>query len=292
MANYRQKVKFRRTVQSILFYKLTTHKWIIPFLICSIALLLLGCRTLRILYLEWYDESLRNLDTLDSLLAYIRHPPTLCRAALTLGGALDDKHHIDKDKVVCLKPGPGLRPNCIVYSFGINSDWSFDESMEKYGCRVYSFDPGMGLENHNRSKKISFYNLGISDVNENQVRKKNKTWRLRTFDYFIDLLGHQNETIDVLKMDIKGSEWDVLKHMLNNEYLNRIRHLCIETYLNFDKRWGEKLRILKRLENEAKMKFFSSRKNNVTGKNIFSNENRKLSDQLLYELAWYRDEKN
>lgn len=289
MAINRQKSKIRRTLYSILYYKTTTHKWILPVLISSIALLLLGCRTLRIIYLQWNAASQRNLDSLDSLLAYINHPPTLCRAALTLGGALDNKHSMDKDKVICLKPGPGLRQNCIVYSFGINDEWSFDESMEKYGCRVYSFDPGMMMEDHNHSKKIRFYSLGISDVNENKMHTKSKiVWKMRTFDYFLDLLGHRNETIDVLKMDIKGSEWEVLQHLLDNEYLNRIRHLCVETHLNLDTRWASKLQILQRLENEANLKFFSSRKHNVSIKEIIST-NKNRSELLLYELAWYRD---
>ncbi|XP_023234512.1 methyltransferase-like protein 24 [Centruroides sculpturatus] len=227
----RQKVKFKRTFPSILFYKVSIHKWILPVFICFTLLLLLGYRTLKILYLDWYDSSLRNLDTLESLLAYIRHPPTLCKTTLTLNGTYDDKHHVvDRNNVVCLKPGPGLRTNCIVYSFRIDGDWSFDESMEKYGCRVYAFDPGIDLNNQNLSKKISFYNLGVSDVNENKIRTKNKIWKMRTFDYFLDLLGHHNETIDVLKMDIKGFEWDVLRHMLNNEYFNQIHHLCVEIY--------------------------------------------------------------
>ena len=44
---------------------------------------------------------------------------------------------VDGQKAICLDPG--VAPtfgNCTVYSFGIDYEWSFDESMESYGCKV------------------------------------------------------------------------------------------------------------------------------------------------------------
>ena len=37
-----------------------------------------------------------------------------------------------------------VKPPCLVYSFGINWDFSFDDAMGKLGCEVHSFDPSMG----------------------------------------------------------------------------------------------------------------------------------------------------
>jgi hypothetical protein len=48
---------------------------------------------------------------------------------------------IDGQKAVCMDRG--VRPipgKCLVYSFGIVKDWSFDVLMEKYGCEVYAMD--------------------------------------------------------------------------------------------------------------------------------------------------------
>ncbi|KAH9512342.1 hypothetical protein Btru_039230 [Bulinus truncatus] len=45
---------------------------------------------------------------------------------------------------VCDDPDVRPREPCIIYSFGINNDFSFDDDAAKmYGCHVYSFDPSM-----------------------------------------------------------------------------------------------------------------------------------------------------
>jgi hypothetical protein len=52
---------------------------------------------------------------------------------------------MDGQKSVCLDPVSLAPPvgNCLVYSFGNNAEWSFDEAMESYGCKVFTFDPSM-----------------------------------------------------------------------------------------------------------------------------------------------------
>jgi hypothetical protein len=71
--------------------------------------------------------------------------------------------HPDGQKLVCLDQF--IMPvfnNCLVYSIGINNQWTFDEDVAQFGCHVYSFDPSMGAKDHNRTAKIHFYHLGLA----------------------------------------------------------------------------------------------------------------------------------
>ncbi|XP_037799900.1 uncharacterized protein LOC119594898 [Penaeus monodon] len=48
----------------------------------------------------------------------------------------------DGDKWVCTDEGVGPPSRgCLVYSFGINYEWSFDDAMAERGCKVYTLDP-------------------------------------------------------------------------------------------------------------------------------------------------------
>jgi hypothetical protein len=42
-----------------------------------------------------------------------------------------DDHFLEKAK----------KGHCLVYSFGLSDDWSFEEAMAALGCRVRAFDP-------------------------------------------------------------------------------------------------------------------------------------------------------
>ncbi len=52
-------------------------------------------------------------------------------------GCLDGHKYVCMDQLyVDIKSG-----NCLIYSFGINNEWSFEEGMAKLGCTIRSFDP-------------------------------------------------------------------------------------------------------------------------------------------------------
>ena len=83
----------------------------------------------------------------DLLPYFSEYDPTACGIYYEFGGILSRQPgltFLDGQKAVCFDSG--LRPNpgrCIVYSFGSNGEWSFDEQMELYGCKVYCFDPSV-----------------------------------------------------------------------------------------------------------------------------------------------------
>lgn len=56
------------------------------------------------------------------------------------GGVMIDADNVsflDGQKAICLDKGVApQKGNCIVYSIGINNEWSFDDTMEKFGCHV------------------------------------------------------------------------------------------------------------------------------------------------------------
>jgi hypothetical protein len=110
---------------------------------------------------------------------------------------------------VCISPSAVHLTNssCLVYSFGISNDWTFDEDMSHYGCEVHSFDPSIGLPDHIHPPNVNFHNIGL--WGDDIVNAKN--WTLKRLSSIRRLLGHEKRIIDVLKIDVEGAEWPFLR---------------------------------------------------------------------------------
>ncbi|XP_077984799.1 putative methyltransferase-like protein 24 [Glandiceps talaboti] len=122
--------------------------------------------------------------------------------------------------------------NCVVYSVGIGNDWSFDDAMEKYGCDVYSFDPTINKPSYQRSANSWFYNYGLYNLNTNSYTGNgtHEPWKMRTFGRLMEELKH--DRIDILKIDIEGSEWKSLDQMLTSGTLqHHVKQLVLEIHL-------------------------------------------------------------
>ena len=132
-----------------------------------------------------------------------------------------------------------LNPYSIVYSFGVGEDITFDLSLiEAFGVNVYTFDPTpLSIEFLNRQrlpKKFHFKGIGISNKDEKvkfflssdsrdisgsiYSSGQKKDWievQMKKLSTIMKENSHSK--IDLLKMDVEGSEYDVLENMLNEK---------------------------------------------------------------------------
>lgn len=130
----------------------------------------------------------------------------------------------------------GLTTQSIVYSFGVGEDASWDTALaQKYGLHVHAFDPTpksiAWMHSQHMSKELTFHEYGVAAKDGvttfyPPLKSGNVSYtpfnlsgageavhlpvkRLKTI---MEELGH--DSIDVLKMDIEGFEYDVIEDML------------------------------------------------------------------------------
>ncbi|XP_046368096.2 probable methyltransferase-like protein 24 [Haliotis rufescens] len=139
---------------------------------------------------------------------------------------------------VCMDGNYAVKPPCLVYSFGIWDDWSFDDAMGALGCEVHSFDPSIGLKDFNRSKNVHFHDIGLSGTDSDSyvatkdIYVKNKQiWKIRRLESIMKMLGHTNRHIDVLKIDVETSEWPTAKDLAESGVLSKVRQFAVEWHL-------------------------------------------------------------
>jgi len=134
---------------------------------------------------------------------------------------------------ICAAGPYQLSAPCLVYSFGINNDWSFDDHVvQHYGCDIRAFDPSMAIGDHKRGDHIWFYKVGISG--NDTEHSSPRGWRLKTLESFVQFLNDSDKVIDYLKIDVEYAEWDSLETVLRdnpvNKVLSQVKQLGIEIH--------------------------------------------------------------
>ncbi|ELU03686.1 hypothetical protein CAPTEDRAFT_206360 [Capitella teleta] len=174
--------------------------------------------------------------------SYIEAPDAHCRNVSRMGNLADGGWNICQVAPYNLK-----KDNCLVYSFGINNEWSFDDAVaDTYGCEVKSFDPSMDVGDHKRGSLISFYAVGLSGRNHVDHRK----WRMRTLGSILSDIGDEGKVIDYLKMDIEYSEWTAMEAMFDEGVMDNIKQIAFELHIPVDSQRAshyEKWALLERL---------------------------------------------
>ena len=191
---------------------------------------------------------------------------------------------IDGQKAVCMDPDVKPSANCLVYSFGINNEWSFDKMLEALGCKIFAFDPSMARNDSDYTPNIHFFKMGLSHEDSDSGPGG---WKMRTLNSIYKMLEpkHGDRVIDYLKIDVEGSEWKSVEQMLKTNIFDKVKQLGMEIHFNTRTKdeFQKGIRILKSLEDYGMVRY-SSRVN------IFMKARVKLlgrNDNIAYEITWF-----
>ncbi|XP_068241183.1 uncharacterized protein [Palaemon carinicauda] len=174
---------------------------------------------------------------------YLTQPTTSCKRLARIGGR-SCLGAYDGTKLVCMDNDVRPRPtNCLVYSFGVGNDFSFDSCMQDYGCEVHSFDHDNDHEIYDyRQGPHAFFHkarIGYKDGYFETCQQSQyglhceKSLRYYTIAKIRGILGHETRNVDYFKMDIEGSEWFVLGNIMHNSTLfQQTKQIALEIHLD------------------------------------------------------------
>jgi FkbM family methyltransferase len=148
-----------------------------------------------------------------------------------------------------------ISKDSIIYSFGIGEDISFDLALiEEFGVEVHAFDPTpkslAWIKKQELPAALKIHDFGIADydgranfyppehpahvshsiIEKPETRSRAIMVNVHQLTTIMKSLG--NDKIDLLKMDIEGAEYSVIKHIISNKI--RIKQLCIEFHHFFN----------------------------------------------------------
>ncbi|KAF9963059.1 hypothetical protein BGZ70_007698 [Mortierella alpina] len=121
------------------------------------------------------------------------------------------------------------RSKCVIYSFGVNYETRFEgEMLDRTECEIWAYDASvkrMGPETHGRPGAY-FKPYFIGD--KNHVDKKGVQWR--TLRSLMEENGH--DWIDILKVDIEGSEYPTFNAMMDDFDVLPFSQLQVELHVD------------------------------------------------------------
>ena len=147
----------------------------------------------------------------------------------------------DGHKWVCDPHRLAAKPDCLVYSFGSNGNFYFEQQLQSVApnCDIHVFDPkdysrkmsGAGLNSSNYHAwglKASYESdkelikTSYSDTMDNKLR----SLTFKSLAETVEILGHVGRRIDIFKIDCEGCEWGAYKDFLKQD----LRQILIEVH--------------------------------------------------------------
>jgi len=123
----------------------------------------------------------------------------------------------DGGKWVCGLDRVARQPECVIYSFGVNNESSFEAELLRRapGCQVWGYDfsvPSFGpeiTEDPDLRERAHFFPYALGEVDSYGPGANPPVYSLATL---MALNGHR--FIDILKIDIEGAEFSALSSFI------------------------------------------------------------------------------
>ena len=169
-----------------------------------------------------------DIDVYDFLHQFVQNPHhSFCHELKRFGGQFNlGCKFTDGSKFVCMDDLflDILNGECLIYSFGIADDWSFEDVMDNLGCKVYAFDGSVEYPER-RGNSIHFEKVWVSyETVENKNRK--------SFESLLRDNGHESTKMSYLKMDIEGNELKCLPPWIKSGILDNVQQIGFEFHLD------------------------------------------------------------
>ena len=123
---------------------------------------------------------------------------------------------------------------CLVYSVGSSNQIEFEKSVHTYmkGCEIHTFDPTLKDDKFIGDEYATFHPWGLG-LDGKSKTLRGKAWTSKSFATIIKELGHENRTIDVLKIDCEGCEYKTMPPLFDLISSGRIKvnQVLIELHL-------------------------------------------------------------
>jgi len=151
---------------------------------------------------------------------YIAFPVQgVCRVLKRIGGSWIIRQ-VDGDKFVCMD-NIQKGKKCLIYSFGVANEYSFEQFMDTMGCEIHAYDPTV---NHpaKLGDNIYFTKLGLSNTTAQDMD---------TLANILQKNSHTNDVIEYLKIDIEGHELPGFRDWIDTGALKNVNQMALELHL-------------------------------------------------------------
>lgn len=161
-----------------------------------------------------------------------------CKIMKTFGGVWrKDLKVLDGAKDICLDDlyKDIQAEECLVYSFGLAEDWSFEDAMVDLGCKVRAFDPTVDdKKGRDDGDKFRFNKVGIAaTTGETFISNEGVFMASWSLEECMKQMGDEGKRISLLKIDVESSEFECFSDWLDNGLFNHIDQLHIEVHSSY-----------------------------------------------------------
>ena len=148
----------------------------------------------------------------------------------------------DGGKTMCDPKCTLNRTSCLVYSFGVADNCHFEHQLwkEHPNCELHLFDPTPSVSNNFNGRNICnrpagdtrmyFHPWGLGGYEKSVVLERQRV-NLSPLSDVMRRLGHEGRILDVLKVDVEGSEYDAFKYLFDKSELPAIHLLLLEGHM-------------------------------------------------------------